>query len=136
MYVIILRVYVLLTSDTFFDALTLQSAALEVLLESMEKVDGIKGEIYRIDPKAIEKEKLYGDLDGTTLEWTDGVFTSLLRRILDNQKGESERRHWIVFDGDVDPECKFLAIVRGFLSLVIRVRIIIITIKCSDHFFF
>jgi hypothetical protein len=22
---------------------------------------------------------------------------------LDNQKGESERRHWIVFDGDVDP---------------------------------
>ena len=70
-------------------------------------MDGIKGEMYNIDPKAIDKEKLYGDLDGTTLEWTDGIFTSILRRILDNQKGESERRHWIVFDGDVDPECRF-----------------------------
>jgi len=81
-----------------------KSTTLKVLLESMEKVDGVKGEIYNVDPKAIEKEKLYGELDGTTLEWTDGIFTSLLRKILDNQKGESERRHWIVFDGDVDPE--------------------------------
>ena len=81
-----------------------KSAALEVLLKSMEKVDGTKGDMYVIDPKAIDKEKLYGSLDGTTLEWTDGVFTSLLRRIIDNQKGESERRHWMVFDGDVDPE--------------------------------
>jgi dynein heavy chain 1 len=81
-----------------------KSAALRVLLESMEKVDGTKGEMYVIDPKSIDKDKLYGSLDGTTLEWTDGVFTSLLRKIIDNQKGESERRHWIVFDGDVDPE--------------------------------
>ena len=43
-------------------------------------------------------------LDGTTLEWTDGIFTSLLRTILGNQRGEADRRHWIVFDGDVDPE--------------------------------
>lgn len=64
----------------------------------------MKGDVYRIDPKAIEKDKLYGTLDGTTLEWTDGVFTFILRTILDNQKGESERRHWIIFDGDVDPE--------------------------------
>jgi dynein heavy chain 1 len=81
-----------------------KSAALNVLLKSMEQVDGKKGDLYTIDPKAIDKERLYGSLDGTTLEWTDGVFTSLLRRIIDNQKGESERRHWIVFDGDVDPE--------------------------------
>jgi dynein heavy chain 1 len=86
-----------------------QSTALKVLLESMEKVDGVKGELYVIDPKAIVKEKLYGDLDGTTLEWTDGIFTSLLRKILDNQKGESERRHWIVFDGHVDPDCKSIS---------------------------
>jgi dynein heavy chain 1 len=81
-----------------------KSTALNVLLESMEKIDGTKGDLHVIDPKAIDKEKLYGVLDGTTLEWTDGVFTSLLRRIIGNQKGESERRHWIVFDGDVDPE--------------------------------
>jgi dynein heavy chain 1 len=90
----------------------MQSTALKVLLESMEKADGMKGEMYNIDPKAIHKEKLYGDLDGTTLEWTDGIFTSILRKILDNQKGESERRHWIVFDGDVDPDCKKISIAR------------------------
>jgi dynein heavy chain 1 len=47
---------------------------------------------------------LYGVLDGTTLEWTDGIFTSLLRTIIANQRGEADKRHWIVFDGDVDPE--------------------------------
>lgn len=81
-----------------------KSAALNVLLKALEKVDGTKGSIYVIDPKAMDKEGLYGSLDGTTMEWTDGVFTSLLRTILANQKGEADRRHWIVFDGDVDPE--------------------------------
>lgn len=81
-----------------------KSTVLGVLLESMEKMDGKKGEMYTIDPKSVDKENLYGLLDGTTLEWTDGIFTALLRKIIDNQKGESERRHWIVFDGDVDPE--------------------------------
>lgn len=81
-----------------------KSMAIRILLEALEKVDNTKGDLYVIDPKSIDKENLYGSLDGTTLEWTDGVFTSLLRRIIDNQKGESERRHWIVFDGDVDPE--------------------------------
>jgi dynein heavy chain 1 len=39
----------------------------------------MKGDMYVIDPKAISKDQLYGTLDGTTLEWTDGIFTSLLR---------------------------------------------------------
>lgn len=81
-----------------------KSSAVRVLLGALEKVDGIKGEIYVIDPKAMDKEGLYGVLDGTTMEWTDGVFTSILRTILNNQKGEADRRHWILFDGDVDPE--------------------------------
>jgi dynein heavy chain 1 len=79
-----------------------KSTALSTLLQVLEKLDDKKGEMYLIDPKAISKERLYGSLDGTTLEWTDGVFTSILRRIIDNQKGEADRRHWIVFDGDVD----------------------------------
>ena len=81
-----------------------KSSAIKVLLQGLENTEGIKGELYVIDPKAIDKEGLYGVLDGTTMDWTDGVFTSLLRRILANQKGEAEKRHWIVFDGDVDPE--------------------------------
>ena len=57
-----------------------------------------------IDPKAICKDDLYGKLDATTAEWTDGVFTGILRKIIDNARGEMNKRHWIIFDGDVDPE--------------------------------
>lgn len=81
-----------------------KSSALRTLKAIYEAEDGVKTEIYTIDPKAVDKEKLYGVLDGTTLEWTDGIFTSLLRTIVANQRGEADRRHWIVFDGDVDPE--------------------------------
>ena len=57
-----------------------------------------------MDPKAVSKDDLYGRLDSTTCEWTDGVFTATLRRILTSARGEKDRRHWIFFDGDVDPE--------------------------------
>jgi len=81
-----------------------KSAAWRILLEAMYKVDKIKGDFYIVDPKAISKDDLYGRLDSTTLEWTDGVFTHILRNISANVRGESSRRHWIIFDGDVDPE--------------------------------
>lgn len=81
-----------------------KSAAWQTLLSSLTKLDGIKGESYIIDPKALTKDELYGKLDNTTMEWTDGVFTHILRKICENQRGEASKRHWIVFDGDVDPE--------------------------------
>ncbi len=61
-----------------------KSAAWRTLLESMFRVDKIKTESYIIDPKAINKEELYGKLDNTTMEWTDGVFTGILRKITEN----------------------------------------------------
>lgn len=66
-----------------------KSQAWKVLAEAMEKVDKIKTEWYIIDPKAISKDELYGRLDNTTMEWTDGVFTGVLRKITENQRGES-----------------------------------------------
>lgn len=81
-----------------------KTAAWKSLLSALTKLDGIKGESYIIDPKAITKDELYGKLDNTTMEWTDGIFTYLIRRICENQRGESTKRHWIIFDGDVDPE--------------------------------
>ncbi|KAL7751554.1 dynein heavy chain [Sorochytrium milnesiophthora] len=81
-----------------------KSTAWRVLLEALERVEGVEGVSYVIDPKAIAKEHLYGTLDQTTREWTDGLFTHALRKIIDNVRGESAKRHWIVFDGDVDPE--------------------------------
>jgi dynein heavy chain 1, cytosolic len=94
-------------------------------MESLQNMDGIKGNMYYIDPKVVSKEKLYGTLDGTTLEWTDGIFTSIVRKILDNQTGESERRHWVAFDGDVDPHtfCSY-AIIRVVPSLFLVATVI------------
>ena len=54
--------------------------------------------------QAISKKDLYGFLDPNTREWTDGLFTHILRKIIDNVRGELGRRQWIIFDGDVDPE--------------------------------
>jgi dynein heavy chain 1 len=76
-----------------------------VLLAALERTDGTRGAAYVLDPKAITKEQLFGTLDATTREWNDGLFTHLLRRIIDNVRGDEHlKRHWIVFDGDVDPE--------------------------------
>jgi len=61
-----------------------KSVAWRILLDAMQKIDKIKGEYYVVDPKAISKDELYGKLDNTTLEWTDGVFTGILRKITEN----------------------------------------------------
>ncbi|RXG49840.1 hypothetical protein VDGE_00518 [Verticillium dahliae] len=81
-----------------------KSAAWKILLDALQKVEGVEGVHHVIDSKVMSKEALYGNLDSTTREWTDGLFTSILRKIVDNLRGEDSKRHWIVFDGDVDPE--------------------------------
>jgi dynein heavy chain 1 len=81
-----------------------KSAAWKVLLQALQQVEGVEGVCHIIDSKVMSKEALYGNLDSTTREWTDGLFTSILRKIVDNLRGEETKRHWIVFDGDVDPE--------------------------------
>ncbi|KAF8746268.1 hypothetical protein AX14_000063 [Amanita brunnescens Koide BX004] len=78
--------------------------AWQVLLAALERLDKTEGVSYVIDPKAMHKDALYGTLDPTTREWTDGLFTHVLRKIVDDVRGESGKRHWIIFDGDVDPE--------------------------------
>ena len=52
----------------------------------------------------MSKQALYGVLDPNTREWRDGLFTSILRKIIDNVRGEINKRQWIIFDGDVDPD--------------------------------
>ncbi|ODM96402.1 Dynein heavy chain, cytoplasmic [Orchesella cincta] len=73
-----------------------KSTAWKVLLKALERLEGTEGVSYVIDPKALSKEALYGYLDANTREWSDGLFTHILRR--------TGKRQWIVFDGDVDPE--------------------------------
>ncbi len=52
----------------------------------------------------MSKEQLFGWADHTTREWSDGVFTKILRSIVENHRGEAKKRSWIVFDGEIDPE--------------------------------
>ncbi|KAJ8521794.1 hypothetical protein ONZ45_g1564 [Pleurotus djamor] len=81
-----------------------KTQAWQVLLAALARLDGVEGVSYVIDPKAMHKDALYGTLDPTTREWNDGLFTHILRKIVDDVRGESAKRHWIIFDGDVDPE--------------------------------
>eukprot|EP01061_Rhynchopus_euleeides_P030593 TRINITY_DN5081_c0_g1_i1.p1 TRINITY_DN5081_c0_g1~~TRINITY_DN5081_c0_g1_i1.p1 ORF type:complete len:4809 (+),score=2467.50 TRINITY_DN5081_c0_g1_i1:97-14523(+) len=81
---------------------TMAWSTLLIAMARMEKKEGIA---HVIDPKALTKAELYGNLDQTTRDWVDGVFTSILRRIVDNSSSdEAHKIHWIIFDGDVDPE--------------------------------
>eukprot|EP01051_Picozoa_sp_SAG22_P003709 SAG22_NODE_184_length_15968_cov_39.081858_3_plen_206_part_00 len=68
-----------------------------VLLEAMGRLvrtddpgnpAGREGRSYVIDPKSMSKEELYGEIDTTTREWTDGVFTKILRKIIDETKSQ------------------------------------------------
>ncbi|KAK6094055.1 dynein heavy chain [Batrachochytrium dendrobatidis] len=81
-----------------------KSLVRKVLFEALDKIENADGHVYILEPKSSNKDKLYGFLDATTREWTDGVFTHILRKIIDDVRGESSKRHWIIFDGDVDPE--------------------------------
>ena len=79
-----------------------KSMLIECVLAALESIDGVKGHVSWIDPKALVsdtyKELLFGRLDVTTMEWTDGVATALLR------SSSRKKRSWLCFDGDVDPE--------------------------------
>ena len=57
-----------------------KSAAWRVLLKALESLEGTESVSHVINPKAISKEALYGVLDPNTREWTDGLFTHVLRK--------------------------------------------------------
>lgn len=73
-------------------------------LGALSKFEKRSHDVFVIDSKTISKEDLFGSLDFITRDWTDGVFTKILRAVIANLKGEQKRRTWIVFDGDIDPE--------------------------------
>ncbi|KAG1819122.1 uncharacterized protein BJ212DRAFT_1229062, partial [Suillus subaureus] len=66
----------------------------QVLLAMLERLDGIEGIPYVIDPKAMHKDTLYNTLNPTTHEWNDGLFTYILCKIVNDVCGESSKRHW------------------------------------------
>ena len=62
----------------------------QVLLATLERLDGVEGVAYVIDPRVMHKDALYGTLDQTTRERNDGFFTHVLRKIVDDIHGGEE----------------------------------------------
>ncbi|KAK6172722.1 hypothetical protein SNE40_016326 [Patella caerulea] len=56
---------------------------------------------YVMNPKAMPRTQLLGQIDMDTREWTDGVLTYSARQVI---KEPQEIQSWIVCDGDIDPE--------------------------------
>ncbi|XP_043259684.1 dynein axonemal heavy chain 1-like [Colletes gigas] len=54
---------------------------------------------YVLNPKSITMGQLYGEYDLNTREWTDGIFSTLLRAGI---AVDDDNRRWYVFDGPVD----------------------------------
>lgn len=81
-----------------------KSTIYRYLLKAIEKIENVETCFSLLDAKVMSKEALYGSLDITTREWTDGHFTAIIRKISENLRGEMLKHHWIVFDGDVDPD--------------------------------
>ncbi|XP_043489632.1 dynein axonemal heavy chain 10 [Polistes fuscatus] len=58
--------------------------------------------LHILNPKAYTVVELYGILDPTTREWTDGLLSNIFREVNKPLDSEQEEKKYILFDGDVD----------------------------------
>uniref|UniRef100_A0A8D2LCC4 Dynein axonemal heavy chain 10 n=1 Tax=Varanus komodoensis TaxID=61221 RepID=A0A8D2LCC4_VARKO len=76
-----------------------KSVVINTLCQAQTKL-GLVTKLYTLNPKAMSVIELYGILDPTTRDWTDGVLSNIFREI--NKPTDKKERRYILFDGDVD----------------------------------
>ncbi|XP_071880489.1 dynein axonemal heavy chain 10 isoform X1 [Anas platyrhynchos] len=76
-----------------------KSVVINTLCQAQTKL-GLLTKLYTLNPKAMSVIELYGILDPTTRDWTDGVLSNIFRDI--NRPTDKKERRYILFDGDVD----------------------------------
>ncbi|XP_077015711.1 dynein axonemal heavy chain 10 isoform X3 [Tamandua tetradactyla] len=76
-----------------------KSVVINALCQAQTKL-GLLTKLYILNPKAVSVIELYGILDPTTRDWTDGVLSNIFREI--NKPTDKKERKYILFDGDVD----------------------------------
>lgn len=74
------------------------------LIKTIQQVSDKENLVFTLDPKVIGKDAMYGTIDYSTREWSDGIFTSIIRRSIESTKGENKKNIWIVMDGDIEPD--------------------------------
>ncbi|XP_038229191.1 dynein axonemal heavy chain 10 [Dermochelys coriacea] len=76
-----------------------KSVVINTLCQAQTRL-GLVTKVYMLNPKAMSVIELYGILDPTTRDWTDGVLSNIFREI--NKPTDKKERRYILFDGDVD----------------------------------
>ena len=57
--------------------------------------------VFKINPKSITKEQLYGEVDAASHDWIDGILADTIRQAADSANYNLK---WILLDGPVDAD--------------------------------
>ncbi|CAD5121743.1 DgyrCDS10220 [Dimorphilus gyrociliatus] len=76
-----------------------KSVIIKTLSRAYSKL-GLRTKLSTINPKDRPVIELYGILDPSSRQWTDGLLSTLFREA--NKPCTDVNRNWIIFDGDVD----------------------------------
>ena len=76
-----------------------KTATWRTLMRAQNK-HGEKSTAKPVNPKAVQRDELYGYLHPSTREWKDGVLSATFRDMAHNK---TYAHQWILLDGDIDP---------------------------------